>query len=185
MPQSRGAHGDLLGAVGMAVEAGLADQELDAPAELAPTRARPRPRTSSSRRADAGAPPRRRRSARGTRRRPRAASSPHSPVVTPALAQAIDGSHDVAASLAPRARARRARPSTALASRAARQACERARSARPRPPGRRSWIAPSSPVESGDGSVSVQRLTPTTICSPRLDAPQRAGVATRPAARFM
>src|SRR5215207_10689006 len=29
-----GAHGDLLGTVGVAVEAGLADEELDAPAEL-------------------------------------------------------------------------------------------------------------------------------------------------------
>jgi hypothetical protein len=33
-----GAHGDLLGAVGMAVEAGLADEQLDAPAERFDTR---------------------------------------------------------------------------------------------------------------------------------------------------
>ena len=37
-------------------------------------------------------------------------------------------------------------------------------------------MAPS-PVDSGEGSVSVQRLTPTTICSPALDLAQPLGVA--------
>ena len=37
-------------------------------------------------------------------------------------------------------------------------------------------MAPS-PAVSGEGSVSVQLLTPTTICSPRLDAAQPLRVA--------
>ena len=70
-----GAHRDLLGAVGMAVEAGLADQELDPPPE------------ARARRLDRGAHLRevahrrrrrraRPRSGRGTRRRPRASPPP-------------------------------------------------------------------------------------------------------------
>ena len=118
------AHRDLLGAVGVAVEARLADQQLDAPARAAPTRARPRARTSSrlavGRRGHARAT---RRSARGTRRTRARSVAPHSPVVTPALAQAIDGSMTLRPSLAARSSSASAF-FTALASRAARQACE-------------------------------------------------------------
>ena len=89
--------------------------------------------------------------------------APHSPVVTPALAQATDGSMTLPPSRAARSSAASAF-FTALASRCARQAASR--------PTCSCSIAGStdtmepSPVESGDASVSVQRLTPTTICSP-------------------
>ena len=54
-----GAHGDLLGAVGVAVEARLADQELDAAAELGRDALRPRraPRRAPRRRAPTATAP--------------------------------------------------------------------------------------------------------------------------------
>ena len=91
MPASRGAHRDLLGAVGVAVEPGLADQELAAARRAwlrdGLDRCAQRGDVACARSAARAA---RRRSARGTRRTPRAGDSPHSPVVTPALAQAIE-----------------------------------------------------------------------------------------------
>jgi hypothetical protein len=81
-----GAHGDLLGAVGMAVEAGLADQHLErrpsgetrSTSRLADRGSRPSVRTSTGC-GDAGG---RAIFAEGSR-----SASPHSPVVTPALAR--------------------------------------------------------------------------------------------------
>ncbi len=110
------AHRDLLGAVGMAVEAGFADQEFQAPAELL--------RHPVDLGADVvealgvvahGAC--RRRSARGIRRTRERSANPHSPVVTPALAQAIDGGMILAPLLAAR-RSSSSAAATALASRA-------------------------------------------------------------------
>ena len=51
-----------------------------------------------------------------------------------------------------------------------------ARPARLRSPGSTTMIAPS-PADSGEGSVSVQLLTPTTICSPLSIAAEALGVA--------
>ena len=84
------AHRDLLGAVGMAVEAGLADQELDAAAELArhalDARRAPRRARRISLRAARPTPV-------GARYSPNASRSaaPHSPVVTPAFARCDRG----------------------------------------------------------------------------------------------
>ena len=83
-----GAHGDLLGAVGMAVEARLADQEFEPAAELLrypSTSARRSSRPSASLRMAVPTPV----GARYSPKAPRSAK-PHSPVVTPALAHAIE-----------------------------------------------------------------------------------------------
>ena len=88
----------------------------------------------------------------------------HSPVVTPACAQAIDGSMMLRPSLA--AAASSASAAFTLAGVAAGPprlqrgdllAARRAGS---------TVMMLSSPVASGDGSASVNLLTPTTICSP-------------------
>ena len=88
--------GDLLGAVGVAVEAGLGHEEprrrRRGLARTAARRARRGRRTAVAARW-----PRRRarRWARGTRRRPSRRASAHSPVVPPAWASAMVGDHDV------------------------------------------------------------------------------------------
>ena len=55
-----------------------------------------------------------------------------------------------------------------------------ARSARPRRAGSTTMMAPS-PAVSGEGSVSVKRLTPTTVCLAGLDAGRAARRCSRPA----
>ena len=74
---------------------------LDAPPE--PRAGAPRPPRAPRRGCRPRAPPPcRRRSARGTRRTPRACAAPHSPVVTPAFAAGDRGRHHVRARRAPR-----------------------------------------------------------------------------------
>ena len=102
--------------------------------------------------------------------KPWRSTSPHSPVVTPALAQAIEAGMMLRFDCAARRNSASA-ASTALASRAARHSrslaiCSASTS------GDTVRIEPS-PAASGDGSVSVKRLTPTTICSPRSIASTR------------
>ena len=95
-----GPHRDLLGAVGMAVEARLADQEFQPPAEL-----QRHPLDVGAHVVEVGRLlPGERLTPVGARYSPKAArnAAPHSPVVTPALAAAIEG----AMMLAPLARRR-------------------------------------------------------------------------------
>ena len=132
MPASRALHRDLLGAVGMAVEAGLADQDLQPPPELAR-----HPLDLGAQIVDAArtSPRRRRRTTPvGARYSPKpcAQASPHSPVVTPALAQSIEGSMMLRALCrgAPQTRERRRAPRRGRAPRARPAA---GRSGRPRP----------------------------------------------------
>ena len=98
-------HGDLLGAIRVAVEPRLRHEE-------ARRAARHRPHTIARglacRRCD-GRPPHPLPSGRGTRRRRRAASRAHSPVVTPAFAQAIVGGITFASDAAAAASSRSAR----------------------------------------------------------------------------
>ena len=116
-----GAHGDLLGAVGMAVEAGLADQDLEAPAERGAT---PLDLARARRRGGRRRTPAARATPVGARYSPNTSRSApaHSPVVTPAWAPAIEAGMMLRSSCAaarelgqrrldaPRRRARRARP---------------------------------------------------------------------------
>ncbi len=96
-----GPHGDLLGAVGVPVEAGLADQHPQPRADLLAGRPHP-----LAHRGDLGRRPRRRPTAAdtpvGARNSPNTSRSApaHSPVVTPALAQAIEASIRLASVLA-------------------------------------------------------------------------------------
>ena len=88
-----GGDGDLLGAVGVAVEAGLGDEQLRRPAGASSARSSA---TAASSPAPAPtAPP----TPVGARYSPNTSriTAPHSPVVPPALASAIDGRHDVVA----------------------------------------------------------------------------------------
>ncbi len=154
-----GRYGDLLGAVGMAVEARLGHEQ-------------------SRWSAGHGPHPRRHRRPVRRRRRPAAAETPvgawnspktsrrasdHSPVVPPAWARAIVGRHDVLG--------RRRRPAQVVECPlhrgrrrgAAATACTSATiSASTAGSTRRI----DSAVSSGETSVSVNRLTPTTTCSP-------------------
>ena len=102
----------------------------------------------------------------GARYSPNASRSaaPHSPVVTPAFAAAIEGGITLRPSFAA-ARNSFSAAATALASRAARQAFSRSICSASTSCGT-VRIEPS-PVDSGDASVSMNLLTPTTICSPR------------------
>ena len=120
------------------------------------------PRTSSRPTTEAATPPE---MPVGARYSPNTERSvvPHSPVVTPALAQAIDGSMTLRPSRAALSSSASAF-FTALASRPARQAARRSTCSCSMA-GSTASMEPS-PVESGEASVSVQRLTPTTICSP-------------------
>ena len=181
-PGVAGPHGDLLGAVAVPVEAGLADQQPQPLAELLAGAAHP----LAHRREVAVRP--------SPRRRPRAPETPvgaryspntsrsapaHSPVVTPARAHRRRRRHQVgagprrrrAAAPAPRPRSapagpRRARPATAHGR----------RRAGPRRRGRRAWIARPRSAVSGLGSVVSNRLTPTTTSSPDSIRRRRAGV---------
>ena len=108
------------------------------------------------------------RSARGTRRTPRAARRAHSPVVAPARGSGDRGGHDVAVGLVARGRAR---ASSSAASTAAWSRCVAPRAPRPRSATRSTAgstrrMPPSSPSWSGEGSVSVKTFWPTTFCSP-------------------
>ena len=89
-------------------------------------------------------------------------TAPHSPVVPPTLARAIDAGITLRPSTATR-RSSSSAVSTAASSRAARQRSTSAIASASTVESTRR-IAPWPP--SGDGSVSVKRLTPTTICSP-------------------
>ena len=125
-----GAHGDLLGTVGVPVQAGLADQQPQPGAELvagAPDRSRTASRSSPGLGGADGAG--RPRWAPGRSRTPRAARRAHSPVVTPARAQAsVAGIRFVGRSsrrpaarpAPPRPRPRRGRPARPAAPRRAR-----------------------------------------------------------------
>ena len=88
------AHRNLLGAVGMAVEAGLADHEFQPAAELARDAVDIGAQIVEADGSLRGARP----TPVGARYSPKLSrrAKPHSPVVTPALAQAIEGRHDVA-----------------------------------------------------------------------------------------
>ena len=88
---------------------------------------------------------------------------PHSPVVTPAFAQAIDGSMTLRPSLAARASSSRA-AATAFASRDDRQAFSR--SICSYSTSSLTVMMASLPAESGEGSVVVKALTPTIFVSP-------------------
>ena len=130
-----GAHGDLLGPVGVAVEAGLADQELDAAAEALRHALHLGPHVAQAllaaqRRQRVPTPV-------GARYSPNTARSaaPHSPVVTPALAQAMDGSMTLRPSLAA-ASSSGQRPLHGRARRGRRARRRGARSAPSPPPGR-------------------------------------------------
>ena len=156
-----GAHGDLLGAVGMAVEPRLADQKLEPPAELQRDALDlAAQRIEIVRRlARPGATP------VGARNSPNSARSaaPHSPVVTPAFAASIEGGMMFAPLL--RRRAVLSAAATRASSRCARHALSRA-TCSASASGEGTMIE-VSPAVSGDGSVLVKPLTPTTICSPR------------------
>ena len=97
-------------------------------------------------------------------------TSPHSPVVTPALAQTIEAGMMLRPSRAA-CRNSLSAASTAFWSRSARQALSRAICSASTPCG--TVRIASSPADSGDGSVSLNLLTPTTIRSPRSIASTR------------
>ena len=129
-------------------------------------RARPRRAARRSPRPAPARPPRRRRSARGrSRTTSRSALRP----LAGRRARAGGGDrrrHDVLVG-APR----RARSSSSAAAHGrlvarARHALERVARLRPRRAGSTTRIPPSASAVSGDGSVSVKRLTPTSTCSP-------------------
>ena len=179
MPTVAGAHRDLLGAVGMAVEARLADQELDAPAELCGNRidgARTSSRPAPSRARPIAATP------VGARYSPKIAAQTRAPFARrhARLGAGDRRLHDVAAFLGGATPARRALSSTALASRCSRQAlsCSTCSASIF---GSTTMIAPS-PAVSGDGSVSVQRVDADDDLLARLDAARRAPCCSRPAA---
>ena len=172
-----GADGDLLGAVGVAVEAGLADQQPQPAGRARSPVARDRAR----------APRRARR-----RRRPRPTRAGHPgrrAVLAEDLAQRAgplarrgpgpgarrgwpaSGSSSVFAASRERGqRRRRPRP----ASRCARQARERRRARPPRPPGRRPGSRRRGRRSAGTARSSSKRLTPTTMSSPDSIRPRRA-----------
>ena len=172
-----GAHGDLLGAVGMAVEARLADQELDAAGRAcAETRS-----TSAADLVEIAAPSRWAAACAtpvGARYSPNTSRSvrPTRPSSRRPCAARDRRLHDVAAFLAAARSSSASAAVDGLGVAAGAPGLRAARSARPPPRGSTTSMAPS-PADSGEGSVSVQRLTPTTICSPRLDAAQARGVA--------
>ena len=170
MPGVGRARRDLLGPVGMAVEARLADEKLDPAAEL-----QRHALDLAAQRVKIGRPPAALfgETPVGARNSPNSAlsASPHSPVVTPALAASIDAGM----MLAPLGRGRAQSPQ-----RLAHAALDRAQ------PARRSSAAicsasasaegtmiEFSPAVSGEGSELMKALTPTTICSPRSIASSR------------
>ena len=160
MPGVAGGDGDLLGAVGVAVEPGLGDEEPRRPAgqrsaRRSATARRPRPAAAAGRR--------RRRWGRGTRRTPRASPRP----TRRSSRRRGRGRSWPASRCRRRPRPRRSSSSaaaTAASSRSCPPRLARRRPSRPRRRGRRAGSRPSPP--SGDGSVSVNRLTPTTTWSP-------------------
>ena len=88
--------------------------------------------------------------------------APHSPVVPPARAKAMDGSMMLCPSKAALRRSASAACTTS-SSRAARHSSTSAM-VRASTSGSTRWMAPSPP--NGDGSDSVKRFTPTTVWSP-------------------
>jgi hypothetical protein len=97
-------------------------------------------------------------------------AKPHSPVVTPALAQATEAGMTLRFSRAA-ARSSLSAAATAFGSRAARHAVRRSICSASAC-GETVTIISAEPA-SGEGSLSTKRLTPTTVCSPRSIASMR------------
>ena len=174
------AHRDLLGAVGMAVEAGLADQERHAPAELA--------RDAIDLGADVveaadvvahGVADAGRRAVFAERLAQRPAPFAGGDA---GFGAGDRGRHDVGAAGRGALEVRQAPLRPRLASRAARQAFSR--SIWSASASSETVMIASTPPVSGEGSLSRYLLTPTTIWSPRSIASSRA-VLESTSCRFM
>jgi hypothetical protein len=166
-----GARGDLFGAVGMAVEARLAHRNFSR--RPAGDDRHPPPRGSAPALRSGSTGCATRRWARGTRRN-RAHHAPHSPVVAPALAAAIEAGMTLRRCARP-ARSAASAACTAASSRLARQAFRRAiwsASAS----GSATMMRPS-PAVRGEGSPG-QRFTPTTTVSPASIRASRSAFAS-------
>ena len=171
-PGVAGPHGDLLGAVGVPVQARLADQHPQ-PLRPAPRRSA-RTRSRTARELGAGLAGRRRRADTpvGARYSPNTSRSApaHSPVVTPARAHASVAGIRFASVLARVAqRLRSARPTAGTSSRPARQCAHGLDRRPPRPPGRPSRSPRRPRPAAGSARSSSNLLTPTTTSLAGLD----------------